>query len=178
VKLIFSLVIAVATFGCETLDVKRTGESRIGRPDAESWDAIITLTNEGAKRAVIRSGHLEKYNERQYILLDQNVDADFFNEEEIFTTNLISNIAEVDEEEDFLVAIGDVVVVSDSGVTLFTDTLSWDNVREKVFTDDSVIFITENQDTLYGIGFESDVELNNWKIMKPTGVFHEGEDEK
>ena len=106
------------------------------------------------------------------------MDADFFNEEEIFTTNLISNIAEVDEEEDFLVAIGDVVVVSDSGVTLFTDTLSWDNVREKVFTDDSVIFITENQDTLYGIGFESDVELNNWKILKPTGVFHEDKNEK
>ena len=52
-----------ATFGCETPDLKRTGESRIGRPDAESWDDIITLTNEGAKRAVIRSGHLEKYND-------------------------------------------------------------------------------------------------------------------
>ena len=141
-------------------------------------DLKSLFTNTGAKRSVIRSGHLDKYNERQYILLDQNVDADFFNEEEIYTTNLISNIAEVDEEEDFLVAIGDVVVVSDSGVTLFTDTLSWDNIREKVFTDDSVIFITENQDTLYGIGFESDVELNNWKILKPTGVFHEDENEK
>ena len=177
-KLIFSLVIVVATFGCETLDVKRTGESRIGRPDAESWDAIITLTNEGAKRAVIRSGHLEKYNERQYILLDQNVDADFFNAEEVYTTNLKSKMAEIDEEEDFLIAISDVVVVSDSGVTLFTDTLSWDNMREKIFTDDSVKFITESQDTLYGIGFESDVELNNWKILKPTGVFHEDEDDK
>ena len=36
-----------------------------------------------------------------------------------------------------------------------------------------MIFITEEQDTLYGIGFESDVELDNWKILKPTGVFHE-----
>ena len=71
------------------------------------------------------------------------------------------------------IAIGDVIVLSDSGVTLFTDTLSWDNHREKVYTDDRVIFITEEQDTLYGIGFESDVELDNWKILKPTGVFHE-----
>jgi hypothetical protein len=110
--------------------------------------------------------------------LDQNVDADFFNAEEVYTTNLKSKMAEIDEEEDFLIAIGDVVVVSDSGVTLFTDTLSWDNVREKIFTDDSVKFITESQDTIYGIGFESDVELNNWKILKPTGVFHEDEDDK
>ena len=97
----------------------------------------------------------------------------FFNDEEVYTTNLKSQIAEIDEHEDFLIAIGEVIVLSDSGVTLFTDTLSWDNLREKVFTDDKVIFITEDQDTLYGIGFESDVELDNWKILKPTGVFHE-----
>ena len=84
----------------------------------------------------------------------------------------------LDEEEDFLIAIGNVVVVSDSGVTLFTDTLAWDNVKENVFTDDPVKFITDSQDTLYGIGFESDVELNNWKILNPTGVFHENENEK
>ena len=163
---------------CETTENTKSGESRIGRPDAESWEATITLTNEGAKRAIIRSGHLEKYNERHYILLDQNVDADFFNSEEVYTTNLKSEMAEVDEEEDFLIAIGNVVVVSDSGVTLFTDTLAWDNVKENVFTDDPVKFITDSQDTLYGIGFESDVELNNWKILKPTGVFHENENEK
>jgi|TARA_Y100000758_G_scaffold140054_1_gene99241 LPS export ABC transporter protein LptC len=172
------LVIGLLSMGCEATEIKKSGESRIGRPDAESWQATITLTNEGAKRAVIRSGHLEKYNERQYILLDQNVDADFFNAEEIYTTNLKSEIAEVDEEEDSLIAIGNVVVVSDSGVTLFTDTLSWNNVKEKIFTDDSVKFITERHDTLYGIGFESDVELNNWKILKPAGVFHEDENEK
>ena len=161
------------TFGCQVSEVERSGKSRDGQPDAESWNATITLTNKGAKRAVIRAGHLEKYNERRYILLNEEVDADFFNENEIYTTNLKSKIAEVDEEEDFLIAIGNVVVLSDSGVTLFTDTLSWDNIREKVYTDDKVIFITEEQDTLYGIGFESDVELDNWKILKPTGVFHE-----
>ncbi len=160
-------------YGCQVSEVERSGKSRDGRPDAESWNATITLTNKGAKRAVIRAGHLEKYNERQYILLNEEVDADFFNENEIYTTNLKSKIAEIDEEEDFLIAIGNVVVLSDSGVTLFTDTLSWDNIREKVYTDDKVIFITEEQDTLYGIGFESDVELDNWKILKPTGVFDE-----
>ena len=160
-------------FACQSNELQKSGQTRQGRPDAESWDAVITLTNKGAKRGVIRSGHLEKYNDNEFIMLDQNVDADFFNEEEVFTTNLKSLVAEIDEEEDFLVAIGNVVVVTDSGVTLFTDTLSWDNQKEKVFTSDSVIFITEKKDTLYGIGFESDVELNNWKILQPTGVFNE-----
>ena len=160
-------------FACQSNELQKSGQTRQGRPDAESWDAVITLTNKGAKRGVIRSGHLEKYNDNEFIMLDQNVDADFFNEEEVFTTNLKSLVAEIDEEEDFLVAIGNVVVVTDSGVTLFTDTLSWDNQKEKVFTSDSVVFITEKKDTLYGIGFESDIELNNWKILQPTGVFNE-----
>ena len=167
------LFLLIFQFACQSNELQKSGQTRQGLPDAESWDAVITLTNKGAKRGVIRSGHLEKYNDNEFILLDQNVDADFFNEEEVFTTNLKSLVAEIDEEEDFLVAIGNVVVVTDSGVTLFTDTLSWDNQKEKVFTSDSVIFITENKDTLYGIGFESDIELNNWKILQPTGVFNE-----
>lgn len=167
------LFLLIFQFACQSNELQKSGQTRQGRPDAESWDAVITLTNKGAKRGVIRSGHLEKYNDNEFIMLDQNVDADFFNEEEVFTTNLKSLVAEIDEEEDFLVAIGNVVVVTDSGVTLFTDTLSWDNQKEKVFTSDSVIFITEKKDTLYGIGFESDIELNNWKILQPTGVFNE-----
>ena len=167
------LFLLIFQFACQSNELQKSGQTRQGRPDAESWDAVITLTNKGAKRGVIRSGHLEKYNHNEFILLDQNVDADFFNKEEVFTTNLKSLVAEIDEEEDFLVAIGNVVVVTDSGVTLFTDTLSWDNQKEKVFTSDSVIFITEKKDTLYGIGFESDIELNNWKILQPTGVFNE-----
>ena len=167
------LFVLIFQFACQSNELQRSGETRQGRPDAESWNAVITLTNKGAKRGVIRSGHLEKYNDKEFILLDQNVDADFFNEEEVFTTNLKSLVAEIDEEEDFLVAIGNVVVVTDSGVTLFTDTLSWDNQKEKVFTSDSVVFITEKKDTLYGIGFESDIELNNWRILQPTGVFNE-----
>ena len=164
----------IVLLACSNVESDKLGETREGLPDAESWNATITLTNNGSRRAIIKSGHLEKYQQRQYILLDQNVDADFFNENEIYTSNLKSEIAEIDESKDFLIAMGNVVVVSDSGVTLYTDTLSWDNVDEKVFTDDSVVFITEQNDTLYGIGFKSDIELNNWEIMQPTGVFHDG----
>ena len=170
-------ILCLFIFACNNTELNKIGETRDGLPDAESWNATITLTNKGSKRAVIKSGHLQKYQQRQYILLDQKVDADFFNEEEIYTSNLKSEIAEIDESKDFLIAMGNVVVVSDSGVTLFTDTLSWDNVEEKVFTDDRVVFITEQNDTLYGLGFKSDIELNNWEIMQPTGVFHDGSNE-
>ena len=47
-----------------------------------------------------------------------------------------------------------------------------------IYTDDSVMITTEKQDTLYGIGFESDVQMEHWKILRPSGVTNRGDDEK
>ena len=66
-------------------------------PDQESWNVEITLTDEGIMRALVKAGHLEKYNEKNYIFLNKNVDVDFFDEEEVHTTNLKSFFAEIDE---------------------------------------------------------------------------------
>ena len=41
-------------------------------------------------------------------------------------------------------------------------------------TMDSVMLTTTEKDTLYGIGFESDSDLQNWKIIKPSGVTSRG----
>ena len=166
--LVYSLFLIL--FSCSEEPIQQL-QSREGLPDQESWGVNIILTDQGIVRAKVQSGHLEKYQQRQYILLDQSVDADFYNNKEIYTSNLKSDVAEIDEAKDFLIAMGNVIVISDSGVTLFTDTLSWNNVEEQIFTDDSVIFITDQSDTLYGVGFKSDLELNNWEILKPTGVF-------
>lgn len=155
---------------CSDPQIREAGSKRAGLPDQESWNVTITLTDEGLRRAVVKSGHLEKYNQRRFILLDQNVVVDFFDSEERHTSNLVSEIAQIDEKTNFMTAIDNVVVVSDSGVTLFTDTLSWDNRKELVFTDDSVMVHTEENDTLYGVGFESDVSLQYWKILQPSGV--------
>ena len=169
----FILFISCNSVEDVSLDIKGVSdfdENEIGNPR-------IVISRENVLLVKATSNSLVK-NQESNAVLQGLVKADFFNEEEIYTTNLKSTVAEIEEERDYLIAIGNVVVLSDSGVTLYTDTLSWDNVKEKVFTDDRVVFITEEKDTLYGIGFESDIELNNWKILKPTGVFHEDEDER
>jgi LPS export ABC transporter protein LptC len=160
--------------GCRASESRIPEETRAGRPDQESWQVEITLTDRGRKRAVVTADHLEKYNERDYILLDHNVVVDFFDEQEQHTSNLRADRAEIEEGSNFMRALGSVVVVSDSGVTLYTDTLSWDNEQELIYTEDSVMLTTEMQDTLYGVGFESDVRLEYWKILQPSGVTERG----
>mgnify|MGYP001165559815 FL=1 len=155
---------------CSNIENEPNMDSRTGLPDQESWDVEITLTDEGIMRALVKAGHLEKFNDRNYVFLNKNVDVDFFDEEEVHTTNLKSMIAEIDEKTNFMTAIDDVVVVSDSGATLYTDTLKWDSKKEIIYTASPIMLTTNKNDTLYGNGFESDVGLNHWKILYPSGV--------
>ncbi|MDG2267235.1 MAG: LPS export ABC transporter periplasmic protein LptC [Candidatus Marinimicrobia bacterium] len=155
---------------CSSIENEANMDSRAGFPDQESWDVEITLTDEGIMRAFVKAGHLEKFNDRNYILLNKKVDVDFFDEEEVHTTNLKSMIAEIDEKTNFMTAIDNVVVVSDSGATLYTDTLKWDSKKEIIYTASPIMLTTNKNDTLYGNGFESDVGLNHWKILYPSGV--------
>ena len=67
---------------CTNIDNETNTYSRTGLPDQESWDVEITLTDEGIMRALVKADHLEKYNDRNYVFLNKNVDVDFFDEEE------------------------------------------------------------------------------------------------
>ena len=139
-------------------------------PDQESWGVIIILTDEGTIRAKIRSGHLEKYNEKEFVMLDSSVTVDFFDIKEQHTSVLTSEKAEINQASNDMEAMGNVVAVSDSGITLYSESLIWNSREEKLHTKDNIMITTLETDTLYGVGFESDSDLKNWKILSPSGV--------
>ena len=139
-------------------------------PDQESWDVIIILTDEGTVRAKVRSGHLEKYNEKEFVMLDSSVAVDFFDSREQHTSVLTSEKAEINQASNDMKAMGNVMAVSDSGITLYSESLNWNSREEKLHTKDNIMVTTLETDTLYGVGFESDSDLKNWKILNPSGV--------
>ncbi len=176
-KKIFIALICLILWNCTKLDDEKPGLTRDGLPDQESWNSTIILTKQGARQAVVKSGHLEKFHERRFTLLDDSVTVDFYDQDEVHTSFLSSDMAEIDEKSNFMTAIGNVVVISDSGVTLYTDTLDWNSELELIYTDDSVMLTTQMNDTLHGVGFESDAGLGHWKVLKPSGVTQRGQDE-
>ena len=139
-------------------------------PDQESWDVTIILTDKGIMRAKIQSGHLEKYNEKSFVFLDKNVLVDFFDNEEDHTSILTSDYAEVNQKSNDMKASGNVIAISDSGITLYSDILIWNAEEEKLYTNEKIMITTLEKDTLYGVGFESNSNLENWKILNPSGV--------
>lgn len=168
-NILIYLSIAIITISCSTVEEDSAIVEESRYPDQESWNTEIVLTKDGQKRAVVLAGHLTKYNDESVVILDEKVDVDFFDEEQSHLSHLKSHKARVNERTNDLLAQGNVVVVSDSGVTLYTEELCWNHKRERIISD---VFITlvSDKDTLTGIGFESDSDLRNWIIEKPAGV--------
>ena len=168
--LIWAIVFSLLIYGCSKETPNEELSKGIDFPDQESWGVTIILTDSSIERARVKSGHLEKYNQKQHILLDENVEIDFFDKKQKHVAVLNSYKAEVDQKTNNMKAVGNVIAISDSGITLYTDTLYWDAKNEKMSTENSVMITTLEKDTLHGVGFESDSDLENWKILNPSGV--------
>lgn len=130
---------------------------------------VIVMTREDHVTVRTQSDMLEKDNDED-ALLSGNVIADIFDDFGIHTSILYSDSARLNELTNNFEAFGHVVFISDSGLTLKTNRLNWDNRYRLVTSSDSVMFTTEDNDTLYGVGFTSDMDLSHWKILEPTGV--------
>jgi len=163
------LFMVILILGCSPAEDEVIEIKEKKYPDQESWNTEIILTKNGQKRAVVLAGHLTKNNDESTMVLDESVDVDFYDAEQSHLSHLKSHQARVNENTNDLLASGNVVVVSDSGVTLYTEELRWDHRRERIISDVFITFISD-QDTLTGIGFESDSDLENWVIDKPAGV--------
>ena len=121
-------------------------------------------------------------NTKEKIYLYDNVDIEIFNNN-IKSTQLFSNNAIIKGQIEKngrntnynfskadMVAEGNVVIKSiERNDQLFTNKIMlFNNNRCNILIDTSqmVTYINHN-DTMRGYGFESDCEMNNWKILKP-----------
>ncbi len=136
-------------------------------PDQEIWNAVITVTRAGEPTTRIYAAHLVKYQDTQDMFIRDSMRIDFYKDGK-HTSYLTADSGLVNEKNENIVAIGNVVMVSDSGFTAYTDSLFWINDSNKVYTN-SRIQIFSTRDTLYGTDFVSDTKFENWTIFNPLG---------
>lgn len=167
-----SLLTLVLLFGCGPRGSEPAGPAQQtgDLPDQEGWRSTITATTGDRIAAVINYGHMRRYSEKRAVEFDEGIKVDFFDKSGQHASLLTADGGRFDEGSNDVEAIGHVVVVSDSGITLRTERLRWDRESEKIVTDAFVTITTTEGDTLYGHGFESDPNLTQWEIEKPSGV--------
>jgi LPS export ABC transporter protein LptC len=137
-------------------------------PDQESWESSIIISKDGLRMAEVWAGYIANYNKRNEAVLKDSVHVDFYDQDGNHNSVLTSREGIVDNKTRNLTAIGNVVVVSDSGIVLETEELMWDNQEQKIVSNVSVKFTTLT-DTLLGDSFISDPDLVNYEIRNARG---------
>ena len=166
-RLAFFLLI-VFFVGCEE-KLKPTVVQVSGRlPDQESWNSTIEFTDSGQTRGILKAGHVWVFNNENMTYLGDSIRVDFFDDIGRHTSYLTADSGLVNNQTNDLEAIGNVYARSDSGTSLWTQRLFWNNRTQKV-TSDVFVKIVSPKETLQGVGFESDRDLRNYRIFNVSG---------
>jgi LPS export ABC transporter protein LptC len=136
----------------------------------EIWKSKMILSKTGRLQAVVNYGHMMKYDTSEVYFFDDGVIVDFFNKGGEHSSHLTSSKGEYNGKTEDVIGKGNVYVESDIGEKLRTYRLKWDSRREKILSDTLVQIITLEQDTLYGVGFESNADLSRRVIHKLSAV--------
>ena len=173
IRMIVWLILASLFITCGSRGESDNSDSTEELIENEIWNPLIILSREESRVVVAKAEKLYQ-SSNELALLVGNVEVDFFSEEGDHISILYSDSAQINEQSNNLHANGNVFVVSDSGYTLTTSKILWDNRYRMIIAEDSVMFTTTEGDTMYGVGFESDMDLDQWRIFRIYGVTREG----
>ncbi len=150
--------------------VASTAVKRAEVPDQEAWNSTAMATNRGRLTAKVKYAHMSRYSDRELMKFDGGIEVFLYDKKGRVTSTVKADRGILNEKTNLVQAFGHVVAHSDSeNATLYTDHLTFDRQKEKLFTD-AYVTLTTARDTLHGTGFESDQGLHHWVILKPTGV--------
>ncbi len=161
------------SFSCHSSIESNVKQSFVENQENEMWNPIIIFTQKEKKIVKAKSEKLYKNHDESSVLIG-NVEVDFYDDTGSRISILYADTARINEQTNDLNANGNVYVVSDSGYTLSTNRITWNNSYKMIVSEDSVMFTTIEGDTLYGVGFESDSDLEEWRIFKPFGIARKG----
>lgn len=133
-------------------------------PDQVIENSSITFSEEGIRSATILAQYVEVY-EKLDLKKAKQIQVDFYDADGNRTSVLVADSGLIQERKQKVQALGNVVVTTEEGIKLETESLRWDPQSAKIITDDFVT-ITKDEDVITGYGLEADQELKHFVIKK------------
>lgn len=155
--------------GCSDLTESNSVSTDKGasQPDQEGWNSKVVFTTKGVIEAELHSTYMMRWNNQKLTTFGQGLRVEFY-EEGKHSATLTSDSGEVRGNTNNLSAFGNVVIISDSGLTMRTQKIYWDDQKQRIIAD-GFVTMTSDEDTLNGFEFESDKDLTNWKMKNAFG---------
>ncbi len=169
------LITIVFLFSCEArkeaVRKKVDSLSQSQKPDQLSKNVTVIFADSNFTKAVLTAKQARVFKAKNVTYLDSSVNVEFMSK---YTNKrmsiLTSDSAQIDDLTKDMIAMGNVIVISDStGLKLETSVLEWSNIRQKIYSNQFVRITTANE-LILGYGFESNPNLSNYKIMKVSGI--------
>ena len=168
ILLLFLLVIFLTSCD-EKLEPPKTDINPLDIPDQESWNSTVSFSDSGNVVAILDAGYMGHFEGKGYIKIDSGAKVDFYKNGQVVSTLTGKHGLVLDSTKDIEI-LDSVVVINKEGSILKTEKLFWNNKEQRVYSDKFVSIKTPTED-IQGIGFESDQNLQNYRIYKVTGTF-------
>jgi LPS export ABC transporter protein LptC len=165
------IALAVVLLACNGGGTAPVGEVDIfGNADQVMWPMRAQLTDRGLLRAELEADTAYFYDDNARLEL-KGVRLTFFSSTGARTSVLTSvegtHMTRTGQSE----ARRDVVVVGEDGRRLSTEQLRYDQHADQISSDSAFVFVPEPGRELRGIGFISDPDLQNVRVLRqPEGI--------
>jgi LPS export ABC transporter protein LptC len=137
--------------------------------DQIMWGARFNLTDRGLQRAELFADTAFFFNDNTRVELE-NVRTTFYTTAGAKDAVLTSQYGTYTTRNGGMVARKNVVVVSEDGRRLTSQELKYDQTKNEI-SSDSAFVLTEPNRQLEGIGFVSDPNLNNIRVLRGASGF-------
>lgn len=166
----FYLLVLILFISCQnnTSDIQEFVEQEF--PVEIIEDAELIHTEFGKIKVKISAKKIERFiNSNPRLVFTDSIVVIFFDRNSDTLSNLQANKALINETENLMHVSDNVILISSNGNKLETNYLSWDEKKEKIFTEENVI-ITTDKEVINAQGFVSDPDFIEYSLHKVNGV--------
>ncbi|RKZ05869.1 LPS export ABC transporter periplasmic protein LptC [bacterium] len=138
-------------------------------PDQVFSDFSTVESDSGLVKWKLKAPVARVYNSKKLLVTEHPV-VDFYDDGGNRTSTLTADKGEYNQETHDLTALGNVVVKTEEGYTLETESLVWVEGLGKIHSEDFVK-VTREKDILTGYGLETDPSLKNVEILRDVKAY-------
>ena len=158
---------------CQRNSIEKINQltSELNAPALSVYNTEIIYSENAIIKNKMIADEINRYlnTEEPYIEFPKGIHVQFFDTTQKVTSYIKANYCIYDENTKIWTAENNVVSVNESGDTLNTEFLVWDQNLGKIYSD-RYVKITNQDGIIHGKGFESNEDLSNWKIKQTSGT--------
>lgn len=166
-------ILAAFLLGCEEIEEPKPW-IRVERPQMLFTDTtLLDSYDKGVLNWRLKTAYLERWADKEIVTV-RPVFVDIYDSVGDRVAFLRADSGSLDMTFTYVYAYGHVYALTPKGASVRADSLLWNKKDNLVRTASYVRVVSEDGDVLQGVGFESDAQFDNWKILSNvTGIFQD-----